>query len=486
RSSRADHPAVEGGSYLTLTGHKAVALQNGSVETLPPPLAHPGKPAALPAAANTEDTPTQLIDLASALGMAGGNAWTIQLARQRTLEAHADLKAAKALWLPSLQAGIGWNKHDGRIQATQGQVLDASRGSLFAGAGATLGAAPIAGGTNGPLRLSADLALADAYFGPQIANRQVAARRAGVSIAKSRAQLDAGLAYVDLLEATGQLADAQTAISAANELLNLTKTFERAGAGALADVDRAATEQARLSQQLANSQRLYRTRSAALARRLRLDPRFTLQVADQVLVPIELATDANDVNTLIATALSQRPEVSELHQEIAGLCVAVRKANVEPWIPRVAMTTSAGSFGGGQGSDVGTRSGRSDVDLQAVWQVDNLGVGVVAKRNRAASQLAQKRMSLADLRDQITSDVVAAYENVQNYRHQITAANQAMALSKTSYQRNLQRVRASEGLPIELLQAISARAESLRDRTAAVAGYNRAQLQLLFATAQLR
>ncbi|NND97685.1 MAG: hypothetical protein HKN47_10195, partial [Pirellulaceae bacterium] len=93
RSSRADHHAVEGGSYLTLTGHEGVASQSGSVETLPPPLAHPGKPAELPAAANTQDAPTQLIDLASALGMAGGNAWTIQLARQRTLEAHADLKA---------------------------------------------------------------------------------------------------------------------------------------------------------------------------------------------------------------------------------------------------------------------------------------------------------------------------------------------------------------------------------------------------------
>ena len=94
----------------------------------------------------------QTIDLASALGMAGGNAWTIQLARQRTVEAHADLTAAKAMWLPSLQLGVGWNKHDGRLQETVGNVLDTSRGSFFAGGGATLGG-PIAGGSNGPLRL---------------------------------------------------------------------------------------------------------------------------------------------------------------------------------------------------------------------------------------------------------------------------------------------------------------------------------------------
>ena len=44
----------------------------------------------------------------------------------------------------------------------------------------------------------------------------------------------------------------------------------------------------------------------------------------------------------------------------------------------------------------------------------------------------------------------------------------------------------SEALPIELLQAITARASALRDRTAAVSSFNRAQLQLLHASGQLR
>lgn len=171
----------------------------------------------------------QRIDLASAFGMAGGNAWTIQLARQRAVDAHADLTAAKALWLLTLQLGVGWNKHDGRRQETEGNIVEASRGSFFAGGGATLGT-PLAGGSNGPLRLSANLAIADAYFGPQIANRQVRARRAGISAAKNTALRDAGIAYIDLLEAVGTAADAQNAIEAANEWLQLTRTFSAAGA----------------------------------------------------------------------------------------------------------------------------------------------------------------------------------------------------------------------------------------------------------------
>ena len=429
--------------------------------------------------------PAQGIDLASALGMAGGNAWTIQLARQKTVEAHANLQQAEALWLPTLQFGVGWNNHSGRIQATDGNVIEASRNSLFVGGGATLGTAPVAGGSGGPLRLFADLALVDAYFNPKIATRQWSASRAGVSVAKNDALLKAGLAYVDLLQAAGQIADAEAAIGAVQQLLNLTETFAAAGAGAQADVDRAATAKARLEQKLHNARRLFRTRSASLARRLRLDPRFQLYPADQVIVPLELLADSSDQEILIQTALSKRPEVSELGHEIAGLCLEVKKQQMAPWIPLVAVTSSGGNFGGGKGSEINHQAGRTDLDVQALWQLDSLGLGVAAKRSRAASRLGQSRTELSDLRDEITAEVISQQENVLNYRMQIDSAHESLARAEASYDRNLLRVRADEGLPIELLQAIQARSSSLEDRTLAVAGYNRSQLRLLHATGQI-
>jgi outer membrane protein TolC len=427
----------------------------------------------------------QVIDLASSLGMAGGNAWMIQLARQRTVEAHADVTSAKALWLPSLQFGVGWNNHGGRIQATDGQVIEAARSSLFFGGGATLGDAPIAGGSGGPLRLTADLALADAFFAQQIAGRTLAARRCGVSVAQNQAVVRAGLAYVDLLEAAAMRADAQAAIDAASELLQLTRTFQEAGAGAQADVDRAATEQARLQQHLQDADRRIRTSSATLARQLRLDARTMLIPADPTIMPLELSSYVCDLDSLVGIALSRRPELSEQSQQIAALSLEVQKADIEPWIPHLAMTTSAGTFGGGPSSAINNSGSRSDVDLQALWELDSLGVGVRAKRERASSRLAQGRTQLADLNDEISAQVVRAYENVTNYRSQIETANRALELAETSYQRNLARIRAVEGLPIELLQAITARAVSLSQRTTAVAAYNRAQLELLYATGQL-
>lgn len=439
----------------------------------------------IPADVDIFEPQPQVIDLSSALGMAGGNAWSIQLARQKTIAAHADVLSAEAKWLPNLQFGIGWNKHDGRIQTSDGQVIEASRGSLFVGGGSTWGTAPVAGGSGGPLRLSADLALADAYFGTRIADRMLSAQRVGVSVARNDALLRAGLAYVDLVEAAGRVADAQAAIDAASKLVHMTEQFEQAGAGAQADVDRARTELARLEGVSQNAVRLFNVRSASLARALRLDPRFRLLPADQLIVPVSLFDTSLDLESQIATALATRPEFLQIRNQISAYCLEVDKAQVEPWIPHVAMAASAGSFGGGVGSQLNNSADRSDIDLQAVWQLDSMGLGTSARRQRARSILAQQRIRLADFRDEVTAQVVRAYEDVINYRTQIDSAESALASAASSYQRNFDRVRADEGLPIELLQAIQAQATGLNARTTAVSNYNRAQLELAHAAGQL-
>ena len=430
--------------------------------------------------------PGQPIDLGAALGMAGGNAWTIQLARQKTVEAHAEVLRAESIWLPTLQLGVGWNKHEGRIQTTEGNVIEASRDSVFLGGGATLGRAPVAGGSGGPFRLMADVAVAEAFFGPKIARRNYHAERFGVSVAKNQAMLQAGTAYINLLEAAGQVADAQAAIAAADELVQLTRKFEEAGAGAQADVDRAVTERSRLQQTLQNATRMYRVHSASLAQRLRLNPTELLQPADEYLVPVSLTGQGDDPSGLISTALSQRPEICEQTQRISALCMEYKMEQVAPWIPSLTMATSAGMFSGGTGSRTANDGGRGDIDVQAIWELENMGRGVAAKRKRVASRLAQQRIVLADIRDQIRTEVVQANENVANYWLQIQSAESALEYAESSYQRNLLRVRNAEGLPIELLQAINARTEVLRTRTSAVADYNRAQLELLFAIGQLQ
>ena len=115
------------------------------------------------------------IDLVTTLRLAGASNVQIALARERVCEANARLKLAKAMWLPSLNAGIGYNNHSGRIQDTRGQVIEVSRSSIFSGGGAVLSGAPTAGGSGGPARLFVDLSLSDALFEPLAAQQRVRA-----------------------------------------------------------------------------------------------------------------------------------------------------------------------------------------------------------------------------------------------------------------------------------------------------------------------
>src|SRR5205823_3669627 len=82
-----------------------------------------------PAAGEVETLP---IDLPTALRVVNAANPTIALARERVNEAYARLRQAEVFWLPNLQAiAPSYQRHDGPIQATTGEVIPVSRSSLF-------------------------------------------------------------------------------------------------------------------------------------------------------------------------------------------------------------------------------------------------------------------------------------------------------------------------------------------------------------------
>ncbi|MFQ5733268.1 MAG: hypothetical protein ACE5KM_15105, partial [Planctomycetaceae bacterium] len=149
----ADSPPVSGGSRLT-AGPKGrerrPAIQAAGLKSLTPApdssAAPPAilldatetfegdgksgwqQPKPLPRDESTESSGETIaeLDLAGVLYLAGAESWMVHLAAERVREAEADLDAAEAMWLPSLNAGVGWTKHDGQIQDTGGRVIDVS------------------------------------------------------------------------------------------------------------------------------------------------------------------------------------------------------------------------------------------------------------------------------------------------------------------------------------------------------------------------
>jgi len=157
----------------------------------------------------------------------------------------------------------------------------------------------------------------------------------------------------------------------------------------------------------------------------------------------------------------------------------VKEEKWRPWIPNVQVGASAGGFGGGTSTNFPSSSDRSDVDLIAVWEMKNMGMGNVARQRLRRGELHERVLEIEALRDRIAAEVVAAAADVASYRHQSEIAQEAIAAAEQSYRLNEQRIRESEGLPIELLQSISALAEARIAYTEIVANYNRSQYQLL-------
>ena len=419
------------------------------------------------------------IDLANALGLGGADNVQVRLARTKLFQAQAKHLQAKTLWLPSLRLGIGYNKHDGRLQETAGNVIEVERNSLFYGAGFGLGNSPLPGGTGGPPRLFVNLSLADAYFKPLAACQIVAAHGAAERVASNDALAEIAIGYHSLLESHGQLANAAAARDMADEMVQLVENFEREGFSSKTEVSRARTARAQWQRQVADAQRLTITNSAQLARILRLPAQVQLVPVEDILMPVEFVDSGVDLDSMIAQAWHRRPEISRQVAEREAACFRVQEEKWRPWIPNVHAGASGGGFGGGTSTNFPSSSDRSDVDLVAVWEWENMGLGNVARQRIRRGELHERGLELEALRERIAAEVVAAAADVASYRQQLEIAEEAIRAAEQSYRLNQERIQASEGLPIELLQSISALADARNAYTEAVANHNRSQYRLL-------
>jgi outer membrane protein TolC len=417
------------------------------------------------------------INLPTALAMIGGQHPVVGFARWRVQEAYAQLDRAKVMWLPSIQSGLNYRRRDGNYQAVDGAIVDVNLNSLNYG----LGAGAVAAGSPTQPGVVAQFHLADALFLPKAAEKTAWARGHAAAATLNQQLLDAGVAYIDLLEAYQDSEIVSIAVTRTAELATLTESFAQAGEGLQSDADRSATELALLqTRQLAAHERQL-VASTRLARVLSIPMTSTLLPQDTAAIPLELSPQISDEPTLIATGLATRPELKESQALVAAACEAYKREKFAPFVPSVLLGFSTTSFGGGVGSEADNFAGRYDVDAMFVWQMRNLGLGEGAVRRERNSQVQQATFTKLRLMDQVAQEVAEANLQVGIRKQQVTVAQTAIERARDSFQRNLDRIRDGQGLPIEVLQAIQALEASERAYLRAVVDYNRAQLQLQWA-----
>jgi outer membrane protein TolC len=434
--------------------------------------------------------PITPIDLAGVLRLSGARDLDIAIARQQVLRSIADLQQARALWLPSLFLGPTWYRLDGQVQSINGQVITASRNSLFIGALAaspnTYPAAPPGSGYPPPTGLISVLRFSDAILIPKAARRDLSASQADLQATTNNALLAASEAYLNLLLASGLIAIEREAAANARALAEITGSYAKSGAGLEADHLRALTELDRRRGDLEDAIGRLEVGSANLVRLLVLDP-------NQVLGPIEpseavfrILPDDAPLDEMIVQGLRQRPELASAQELVQATLFRLKQARLRPLVPSLAFSYAGGGFGGGSNSFFGNFGSRGDATVSLYWELQNLGFTdrAIARRSQADHEIAALR--LIKVENQVAADVTTASKARLAALRRMAQTAPAVVKGLESLRLNMLNIRRGAGLPgavrpIEVLQPIQALAQVRTDYLNAVLAYNRASFRLYYA-----
>ncbi|MCM2372671.1 TolC family protein [Aporhodopirellula aestuarii] len=423
--------------------------------------------------ANTID-----LNLPSALAMVGGQHPVVGFAQWRVQEAYAQLARAEALWLPSIQTGFSFHRHDGNYQASDGSIVDVNRNSFQYGLGA---GATGAGTTNTRPGIIAQFHLADAIFQPEIAEKTAWARSHAANSVLNEQLLQAALAYTELLNAHQDARILEETRDRTADLSRITADFAEAGEGLKSDAERMQTELILMDSRLNAAQERIAIASARLAQAISIDASNPIHPMDVTVIPLDLVGINADKASLIGTGLAARPELKESQALVAAACEAFKREKFAPFVPSVLLGYSTGGFGGGLGNDLSDVEGRYDFDAIMSWEVRNLGFGERAARRETAARVQQAKYEKLRVMDQVAREISEAYSQVEFRRQQISITQQAIETAQKSYESNLDRIRDGEGLPIEVLQAVQALQAARQAYLQSVVEHNQAQFRLQWA-----
>lgn len=417
---------------------------------------------------------TYPIDLPTALRLAAADNLLVAQSREQIRQAQAEHRQAGALWLPSLRAGVHWNKHEGPLLSSGAEVRDLSRNSLYAGAGAMA----VGAGSPAVPGVAANFHFADAIFQPLAAQQRWGARESAATATRNNVLLEVALAYTELLRVHQDQTILLDIRDQLQELSHLTDAYAQTGQGLQSDAERMRVELGLREIELRRSTEAVLLASARLAQALRLDPCVRLDPLDQELVELKLFKPDCECCELVAMALQQRPETRQSKYLVGEAVERLRRERYAPLVPSVLLGASYGGFGGGLGSQVDGFGGRLDLDATAFWEIRNLGVGESSARDHASSRLRQAQLQELMVLDQIARETTEAYAQVQLRQQQIAGSRELVRLATDSYQHHRLRIQHAQGLPIETLQSLQALVQSRREYVRAITEYNSAQFTL--------
>ncbi|MGL6075544.1 MAG: TolC family protein [Fimbriiglobus sp.] len=418
------------------------------------------------------------INLPTALQLAGANPLDIQVATKHVELSSKAYDRAKLLWLPNIMVGADYFHHEGLQQNFAGELVKSSRSSSMVGFGPNV-----------------VFGVTDAIYNPLAARQDFRVRRASLQAVTNDVTLQVAEAYFQLQQARGELAGAMLATQKAEEVSRKAEKLAEGLAPPL-EATRARVELARRRQAEAAARERRAVFSAELARILRLQADAILEPAEPAFLPVSLIDSNATLDSLIPIALTTRPELAGQQAVVQAALTRLKAEKVRPLIPSLALRSVStnpsgslgyGTFGGGPGGQMANFGSRYDVDVQVMWEFQQLGFG---NKIRAGERKVEYDLAILEMfrtQDRVAAEVATAHAQLKAAHERVILAEpafkDAVDLMGKSLEGMSQTRRTGDTLtlvvrPQEVVAAVQLLSQTNTDFHSAIADFNRAQFRL--------
>lgn len=462
------------------------------------------------------------INLGTALRLADARPLIVAGAQASAWAAEGQLQLAKVLWVPTLNFGFDYTRHDGYgpdfnrgINVPQGEnaLGQPSYGNLghplnqninyfYGGSGFTYTPSipdyfidPVPGPALIPV--PQQQFLSDMIFQPLYRRQQLNSARWGIQHAKNEALFETAKAYFNVHRYRGLYAGTLYTVVSGRKLVEMIAALSKDLVQTV-EVERARNLLADLEQRAVSARQNWRRSSADLTRILRLDPRAVVEPLEHDHLQITLIDPDRSLDDLIPIGLTNRPELAAHQAIVQATLVAIRREKLRPLLPSVLINgfqtpyemIEVGGMGEGSGGKLNLWNYRNDITPQVLWAADSLGLGNLARIKEQRGMSSQAIVKLFEAQDKVAADVTEAQADVQAAAAGIVQAERELRAALINYNGNVEGLKETKRFgevliqifrPQEVVFALQLLKTAFDHYFDTVADYNIAQFELFHA-----
>ena len=402
------------------------------------------------------------IDLPTALRLANAQNLDVQIARERLKEAKANHESAVELFLPWISPGVAYRRHENRIQAVDGAMLDVDKQSYAVGA-----------------TLTAQVELGDAVYKSLTAKQLVNAADHALEAQRQDSALGAAQGYYDLAKAKAIADVFKEALSISQDYQKQLHEAVGIGIAFKGDELRVQVQTERYQLSLRQALEQQRVAAARLAQILHLDPSVELVPQDTDLVPLRWVEPDAPLDSLVQQALRSRPELKQSQALVTAARDAKNGAVYGPLIPSVGAQAFGGGLGGGKNDSTGNFGQSEDYSVGLGWRIGPGGLFDVGRIRASKARLDTAKLSGTKVQDEITRQVVESHARAQSLLDQMATTKQNLATASETLRLTRERKQFGVGAVLEDIQAQQELTRARSDYLNAVVEFDKAQYSLL-------